>query len=621
MEGLGRLLSRNRAAWWVLVGSVILAIIFITDATPWVRGGYGWRWEYHPAAANALLGIGVFLGYSGLADWLIHKQANRWAVLSTAFIAAALLPLLTLAMHGDVLYGLFSRIFSEVASHHMVGAASIDWVGGEWRDWPLVMERLGSHVATSPPGLLLAYGLVTDLADKTGLASPLSRPLIAALCTDYKLYDLTPAEIASGWLGVLYPVWSALTVIPLYALARKIGTRPELPTLLWPLVPGLGGFAASNSTLFPLLAVLMMLPLVGRPTFWRLCVSGLMFGLATFVNLALLPLAGLAGYFVLVRWLISTPRPSFLHPIRLGIYFGLGALIPWVIWFALTGDTPLDIVRQSFEFHLELERPYWFWVWFHVWDWAVWGGLAVCIAALSQVLPLWRNRTNAPDTTALALTSILTLLTLTISGITRGESGRIWLFLVPCVLVLLATAENWRWRDLALSQSVLTFALAFAITPFSAPDVPVVPPLSETANGTPQHLFSENGTPAFGILGYQAHLDGDTLNLTLEVVGQTPPLTPAWFGMALVAPDGTIRASEPLQPVTLETGERLPATCWTRGKTAKIVLHQPLSAPLPSGEGYYISLSVYDYRANGAVWTVDGAQTQIGLGPFTLGNP
>lgn len=611
-------------AWALTLGAVLLALVILFDLIPWVRGGYGWRWEYDPARSLPVFLALFIAGYIGVGAWLLNRRARpRWFLL-VGFIAAALIPILAVSLRGDVLYTLFSRIFSEVASHHMVGAASVNWTGGEWRDWPAVMARIGSHVGTSPPALLLAYGLVTDIADKTGLAAPLSSPLIAALCTDYKLYDFTAAEIASGWLGVLYPVWAAFAVFPLYRLSRDIGgKRPEAVVLLWPLVPALSGFAASNSTLFPIFALLMALPLVGKQTRWRAGCAGLFFGLATFTNLALLPLVGFAGYFVLARWFFTRPRPSFLHPVMLGVAFGVGALIPWAVWWLFTGDTPLDILRQSLSYHLELDRPYWFWVWFHVFDWALWGGLAFIVTAGVLIRRRWTDRVASPDAAALGVALVLTVFTLTVSGITRGESGRIWLFLTPFALAFLSTLDRWRWLHLAIGQSVLTLALIFAVDAFNAPDVPAAPFLL-TADSSAQSVerFAENGVPSFAILAYDARLDNEMLNLSLTISGIQPPLTPAWFGMVLVAPDGTVTPSEPLQPLDPQSGERHPATCWASEKTATVVLSQPLDAPLPNGDGYYISLSVYDYRANGAVWTLaDGAETQIGLGPFTLGHP
>ena len=608
-----------------MLSSVILAVIIAFDVTPWVRGGFGWRWTYLPVEPSIIPFALLIAGYCALGGWLLHRRARAGVVLAVAFIAAALIPVMAASLRGDALYVLFGRIFSEVASYHMVGAASVDWGGGEWRDWPGVMARIGSHVATSPPGLLLSYGFAADLADKTGLALPLSRPLIAAVCADYKLYDLTLAEVASGWFGVLYPLWAAFAVFPLYALTRRIGaSRAAVAALLWPLVPGLSGFATSNSTLFPLFALLMMLPLIGRTTTWRAVLSGVVLGVATFTNFALLPLAGLAGYFVLSRWVISVPRPSFSQPLRLGIAFGIGALMPWLVWLVLTGDTPLDLLRQSFEYHLDLDRPYAFWVWFHVWDWALWGGLAVFVVAILTARQRWRERASAPDAAALTIALALTVLTLTVSGITRGESGRIWLFLAPFVLVIASATGGWRWRDIALAQGVLTLALVFAIDAFNAPDVPPFVSLpAALTDSAPIAVFSDGQTPTFSVLGYQAEIMDNTLRLSLTVVGHTPPTAPLWFGMIPVASDGTITPSQPIQPVDAKTGQRQPATCWTAARRAEVVLIQTLDAPL-TGAGYYISLSAYGYRANDAALSVDSTQgttAQLGLGPFTLATP
>lgn len=605
----------------MVAAAVLVAAIFAFDLTPWVRGGFGWRWEYVPVGAGIIAFAALVAGYIMLAGWLMARRAGARVMLAVAFVAAALIPVAAVSLRGETLHVLFGRVFSEVASYHMVGAAQVDWAGGEWRDWPEVMGRVGSHVGTSPPGLLLGYGLTTDLIGRSGAALPLSRPLIEAVCADYRVYDLTLAEVASGWLGVLYPVWAALAVFPLYGLARRVGQpRPEAAALLWPLVPGLSGFAVSNSTVFPLLALTCLWFLVGGGR-WRIVAAGVMFGLATFVNLALLPLAGLAGFYVLLRWWMSSPRPSFLQPVMTGVWFALGTLVPWAVWFALTGDTPLDIIAQSFSYHLELERPYAFWVWFHVWDWAVWGGLALTAAAIWWMVVRWRDPATPNESRVLAAALVLTVLALTLSGTTRGESGRIWLFLAPFVLVILAGIPG--WRVVAGAQGVLTIALVFAVNAFNAPDVPPLPSLPPVGEQTAMATFTDPQGAAFRLVGYDAQPQGDRLDITLRFAGQQPPVEPVWLGVVLVAPDGSTSASEPQQPVSVATGERLPATCWRGGTLAEVRVSHPLPPDLLDG-GYYVSLAAYGYREGAGALTVqtaDGSDVQVGLGPFVLTEP
>jgi hypothetical protein len=358
----------------------------------------------------------------------------------------------------------------------------------------------------------------------------------------------------------------------------------------------------------------MLLPLVAGLTVRRALIAGLIFGFATFTNFALLPLAGLAGYFVLIRWLLMSPRPSFSFPIRIGAAFALAALAIWAVWFALTGETPLDLLRQSFETHLELERPYAFWLWFHLWDWAVWSGVGLVIAAIAASRNYWRSRVAQPHLAALAAALFLTLLTLTLSGITRGESGRIWLFLSPLLPVLIARRDfDWRagWPTLATAQAVLTIALVFAVDAFNAPDVPSQPQLqSASADAAPLATFTATDGGRFALISAQ-YSDPDTLELAIR--GERPTLAPVWFGLIGVDADGQEYPAEPQQPVY--NGERLPSACWGTGTEARVSLALP---EMPDGE-FYVSLSAYGYRAGDpplVIQSAEGEDTQVGLGPY-----
>ena len=151
-----------RPRWlWLTAAAVLgIAAVFAFDLTPWVRGGFGWRWEYdwvqHPIFAYGLL---VFL-YVGLAWEVLRRALSSRAALVLAFIASAVLVFAAVWLRdADAVYTLFARTFSQVATTHHWGAAQVDWSGGEWRDWTSVMARVGSHVGTSPPGLPMMYAL------------------------------------------------------------------------------------------------------------------------------------------------------------------------------------------------------------------------------------------------------------------------------------------------------------------------------------------------------------------------------------------------------------------------------------------------------------------------------
>src|SRR5690606_31739207 len=204
------MLFRPRWLWIASAALLCIAAVFAFDMTPWVRGGFGWRWEYDPVSQPILAYALLAFLYIALA-WVVLRRASqpRYA-LGLAFIAAVVLTFAAVWLRdADAVYTLFARTFSQVATAHHWGSAQVDWSGGEWRAWTSVMARVGSHVGTSPPGIPMLYALAADVSQRTGLDAVLARPLITALCADYRIYDLTLAEVASGWLGVLSPLWAA----------------------------------------------------------------------------------------------------------------------------------------------------------------------------------------------------------------------------------------------------------------------------------------------------------------------------------------------------------------------------------------------------------------------------
>lgn len=618
-------MSRFRSPWtWVILAALLLAGVFIFDVTPWVRGGFGWRWEYQPLARPVIGYVLLLASYAVIVWRLLSGAANARLVLALAFVASIVFPLVAVGLReSDALRGLTARTFSVVASAHQWGAANIDWASGEWRDWTAVMARLGSHLSTSPPGQPLLYGLLTEGIDRFGLSTALARPLVTALCTDYALFEMTPAQVASGWLGVLSPVWAALTVFPLYSLARRLGARADVAVLLWPIVPALSGFTPSSSTVFPLLAVLIFLPLTGTPSRRGIALSGFLYSLATFINFAMLPLAAMFALFTTLRWLLTGPRTPASAILRDMALFALSACLPWGIWFVVTGLTPLDVLEQALAFHLALERLYIFWVWFHIWDWSLWSGGAIAVVAVLAGVGLWRIRSERPAAAAFAITLALTLAAITISGMTRGESGRIWMFMTPFLLVVAATplpgaAMRQRWRMLITAQVILTFAMIFAIDAFNAPDVPARPTMNVSRlDMTPLATFTSEDSGQFSVLSAGVYEPG---LLTLEIVGEMPTLAPVWFGVIAVdaMDESLISPAGPQQPT--RGGERMPSTCWTPESATRVTLVLPPLDPIRSDE-FYVSLSAYGWNAGDAALTVTTPHStgvQVGLGPFRV---
>jgi hypothetical protein len=624
--------------------TLIVATVFAFDLTPWVRGGFGWRWEYAPVLFERVVPLLVGMALYIVGAYLLLLRTQRaidallWGVVGTVILSLGVAH----AREGDALYFLFTRTASNVSSAEWWAGAQIDWQSGQWRDWTGVMETLGaqtSNVATSPPGMPIIYGLTTDLLNRfPDLSNGLYQTLLPYQCHNFALLNFSPAEWASASIGILTPLWAGLAIFPIYLITRLLSPEVDarIPALWWALVPGVLAFATSSSTLFPLIALwvfyFLLRGLNDSSPLWLL-IAGILYGIGLFLNFIFLPLAALYGFYTLLH--AHQHRVSIVRPVIVGLWFGLGAAVPWLIFFALTGQTPLQILAQSLNTHLDLERPYLYWVWMHLWDWAVWTGLALVLLFVNKGLwtrglsPLSRHDSQP----LLPLALLLTLLALTFSGTTRGESGRIWLVLSPfaliaAVLPLHPVSQETRRGEptvyphpqnfliITLAQGVCTLALAATIAPYNAPDLSRPPQVPQVDVSRPVEAVFEG---RYRLIGWDASANQDAITLSLQWQGIERPNEPQWFSAVLVSPDGATSLVEAWQP-----GGNLPypTTCWSPDVVIGDRVTLPLPQSAPSGD-WYISLAAFgggtlaDERLR--VTLADGSEdAQIGLGPIAV---
>ncbi len=608
--------------------TVLVAAALLADVTPYLRGGYGWRWPYHLLPAGWLLALAAAAAvYVAGAAWLLRRTPRAAPLLVWSAAGAVVFALLAAAAReGDALYALFTRTTALLGTGQHWASAHVDWAAGEWRDWPAVMARLGGHMSNVPPGAPLLYRGI-ELLLPAGLAESLRRWLLPYQCHNFDLLSYTPQQWASAVFGMLMPVWSALTVLPLYALARRFtGADARLAAVGWALVPAAAAFAPSWSTVYPLISLaafwLLARGLEGsRPALWLLA-SGAVTGLGTVVNFALIPLPLFLGLFAL----LYDRRLSAARAAGLGGVYAAGVLLPWALLRAAGGPHLFDLLPVSMRFHLGLDRPYWFWVGMHFWDWVLWTGAGWAVLWLAGIAAWWRQRAAQPRP-ALGLALLLTLLALVFSGTARGETGRVWLFFSP--FLLLAALEAWgrlapgaRHAGLGLAaQGALLVALLGCLdvvgTNFTPPPAPPAP--AAVSHPVEAVFTRPDGAPLFRLTGWGAAFEADHIRLHLRWQGETALVAPYWFTAALVGPDGRVIVGEPWQP----GGEaRYPTTCWRPGTAVGDTVDLPLPPDAPPGD-WWISLAVYgdpdapDGRLGVAI-PGQPPDTQIGLGPVRV---
>jgi hypothetical protein len=379
------------------------------------------RARRRPRAASALLLAGavvagwVFqLGLAGLdpAGALRTVTARTTSRTITSYHAAALLPeardpLAFLQRHHELVPGL---------------------------------RTSAKHAATHPPGPVLFFrGLV---AVCEAWPRPTRWTLAALDDTPDRPFSppSSPASRAAALLGgLLLGFLGAAAAWPVAALAERATGDPLAAArvgVLWCLVPGPVLMAPQVDQALALLvagatALLARAATAARPAVPAL-LAGLCAGLAGFVSY------GAAAFLLIggVAALALAPEGGLSRRVKAAAGAVAGALAV-VGATALLGHHPLRSALAALAVHREVytaPRSYALWLAFNPLDFAVFLGLPVAILFAVRVRRAVLDGCPRPaDRFAAAVAAGLLLLVL--SGATRGEVGRIWVPLMPFVLV------------------------------------------------------------------------------------------------------------------------------------------------------------------------------------------
>ncbi len=219
----------------------------------------------------------------------------------------------------------------------------------------------------------------------------------------------------------------------------------------------------------------------------------------------------------------------------------------------------------------------------------------------------------------------LTLLILAFSGTARGETGRVWLFFVPFILVVAAR----RIRQcpstimITLAQAVTLFVLAAFLRVVDTELVPppTEPPVIQGNAGDETSMTPVTFANSFTLIGQHGAFRDGGIDLTLTWRSDQQVAYPYYFSALIVGPDG-----KPIPPAVVwqPFNTAYPLTCWRPGQVLSETRHLPLSDLPPKPGDYWISLSAFpilDNKEQSAVTVIQqgtAPDTQVGIGPITL---
>ncbi|MDY6878412.1 MAG: hypothetical protein SWK90_19715 [Chloroflexota bacterium] len=628
----------------IALATLIFIAALALNLSPYLRGPTEWRWAYAIPGQPARLWISALALalYLALASvWVMHITRKpyppRWQTrgfLICLMLAVPLIQASLLALdYSDVLVPVFYRTVSADASGVFSVGSTIEDGGDFLRHYPTLMPTLPVHPQRYPPGLPLLFYLARRLLEQTpALAETLGFRLRLYQCHDLTLMRLSNASISSAIIQMVLPLVSGLVLLPIYGLARRAYGRRTAAwaVALYPLVPSFALWSGRWEQFYPLLVCTawyffhISLTHPRRSTFMPSTIYSLAAGLTmsiasmlNFGNLALLLPMALFALF----WLLTRPSPisnlQSLIPNLLAFLIGLGSL--WAIYRLAFGTGFFDVWRVSMSYHLGLNRSYWTWLVYHLYDFFIFLGLPLAllflvalVKAIRDLLTHYRRyhhllfaTHHSPFTTRhspltthhslfatrhspfpiphspfpidpLTLGFALGLLILNLSGTSRGEVARVWLFLTPFAALIAARGLELlhaKQRNFILVASLLALQLFTFNTYLRVVTTGLTaPPASEHSFEPPSiaHPLSARFGDSIALLGYDLEQElpsasGETervLHLTLYWESLKPMARPYTVFTHLVGPDGQLAGQQDNMPLR----DTAPTTCWLPGE-------------------------------------------------------
>lgn len=624
--------------------SAVLILLILTDWAPLLRGPAPgtdvWYWRYawqgfERAAPMALLSV-LFLMFSFW--WLREKPGSRWrtvvGLIGVFCLVVALQAALLFADRGAPVAELVERTLAVNSNGYFTTALAIDDLNATLRAYPDLMPQFESeHARTHPPGLVVLNWLVwRGMSQSEGTASWVAGWIRPNRCGDIWLYQQPDSVPAALGVMALLPVLAAgLCVFPAYGVARQVRNAAtpgiaRLATLFVALLPALLLFVPLPDQLFALLTLLIVFSLhegIGRESGGWFLFSGILLSLSTMLSIGNVMLGIVVVVYAVTSWWLLG-KPWTWRIARWAAAFAAGAASLWLLLWAGWGVAPWEIVLTGLDQHYALVtqfRSYGVWLGYNWIDLLLFAGLPVCVgfggAVVAATRDVRRRSAETAHQTALALALLLFLVILTLSGGSRGEVGRLWLFFMPLLAILAGIWLGGVWRSTLPRVGVVALQLGFVLAlglawqQVDAVIVQATPPEAPAAQ--PQTVLDaqfEEGIVLVGVDGPVSAESGAALDLTLQWKADRPTSYPYTVFVHLVDADGNLLAQSDSIPV----GGTWPSTCWEPGALVADAHRVPLPPELPPGTalrvGLYHGVTGDRLRVNGSEFVViEGVST------------
>ncbi|MET0231592.1 MAG: hypothetical protein ABW186_11730 [Rhodanobacteraceae bacterium] len=387
--------------------------------TPGLNGTWYWAWPYRDlgiARVLALLVLPMVPFVLALRE-IERRQAARslaWPI-ALLMLTSFGLQLLGMLCRPEGLEHLRAIVMSPIATSYFTDALKIDDLGTWLANFHTA--TLAKHSATHPPGPILYYWFWLQL---------FSAPTAALV-----------GGVALGALATL-----AIPVLYQFAGLWTDDRRARLVACAYyALVPAIVVFFPEFDQIYPIFAMLAVVAWVralrGSPA--AAIAFGVVLFVETFFAYNLLAagafLAMYAAYFLWRERGVASAWRALIVASSIGVaVFGVCNAIAWLCGFDPVRTFVHALAMQKLDAATVI-RPWTSTVLLDPYDFLLGAGILAGPLILMHVARIAKSFAAAREEFALSIMALATILVVDVSGLLRGETARLWLFLQPFAIV------------------------------------------------------------------------------------------------------------------------------------------------------------------------------------------
>ena len=606
--------SGIRNLLWLVIPTLLFSLALWLDLFPFLRGPDEWRWPLRPIEAPLRVIIPfitltlytiICLRWLRIFDQDRPSHKSEYGFLLFITLAAPLIQLaLAFAVSRYPLLEFFGPTVSVHNSGYFTTAVTTSDLNQLLASYPAMMPQLPIHAQSHPPGPIVLQWLGWRFFQGLpALADSIAMPLRTLQCHNPGLMSLDNPQIASASIGMLLPLIGTLAVWPMYALGKRVATSraASIAVALFPVMPLFAMWPAQWDQLFPLLLLVSLYFVhtgLESRSLRRIFCAGVPLSIATFFsagNAVLIVIVGLYG----VAWLwlnrsLAPQRLSVAWSVRLAIAFIVGCASIWIVYAVPYHVNPLNVISTGSRLAFESttgNRSYLTWLLWNPIDFSIFLGTPIIIVL---VITVARKGKPLQGLWPSVIATFGALVLLILSGVVRGEVGRLWMYFGPLVLLIvtgLSTQHTTHNTHPALLIGLLALVLLTLNTRWLVNDFFLDEPPARTPNfvaAQPTNATSYSFDHQIALRGYDAAVAADAIDLTLHWQALTQP--PHAYTVFAHVTDAN---GQPVgQKDNMPVRDQLSTSCWQAGE----YVTDPYSIALKSGARAPFAIEVGLYR-------------------------